>query len=314
METTFGRLVGVRHPLQQAVMGGVAVPALAGAVARAGALGMLCEYDEEPASERMARALELAEGGAVGMGFFGHWIDGDLATFELAASRLRVVEVFWNTPDPALVARARRSGQALVSWQVGSLDEALAAVDAGCDFVVAQGTEAGGHVRGTLPRQELLELVLSRVSVPVVTAGGIATAADVRAAIAEGAAGVRVGTRFVATEESDAHPAYVRALLDTASGDQTVLTTAFGVGWPDAPHRVLASAVSAAEQLDAEVVGQVNGPQGQSPVPRFWVATPSRNVDGHVEAMALYAGTGVGAVTAVQPAAAVVADLVSLLV
>ena len=156
METPFTRLVGARHPLQQAAMGGVASPELAGAVAGAGALGMLCEYDVEPAPERIARALELSSGGAVGMGFFGQWIDGDLETFELASDRLRVVEVFWSAPDPGLVERARRAGGALVGWQVGSLEEALAAADAGCDFVVAQGTEAGGHVRGTTLRRELL--------------------------------------------------------------------------------------------------------------------------------------------------------------
>jgi hypothetical protein len=77
-------------------MGGVATPELAGAVARAGALGMLCEYAPEPAAERTTRALDLADpGGSIGMGFFGFQIDTDLDTFELAASRLRVVEVFW---------------------------------------------------------------------------------------------------------------------------------------------------------------------------------------------------------------------------
>ena len=313
METAFTLLVGVQHPLQQAVMGGVSGPELAGAVAHAGALGMLCEFDDEAASARMTRALKLGVGGAIGMGFFGQWIDRDLGTFEMASDRLRVVEIFWSAPDAALVSRARRSGAALVGWQVGSLDEALEAVDAGCDFVVAQGREAGGHVRGTLPRQELLELVLSRVSVPVITTGGIATAGDVRAAIAEGAAAVRVGTRFVATDESNAHPEYVQALLAATSGDQTILTTAFGVGWPDAPHRVLASAVVAAEQLDGDVVGQVSGPDGPSPVSRFSVVTPSINTVGHIDAMALYAGTGVGAVTVVLPAAEVVVNLVSQL-
>lgn len=164
METAFTLLLGVEHPLQQAVMGGVSGPELAGAV------GMLCEFDDEAAVWRMTRALRLGDGGAIGMGFFGQWIDRE--TFEMASDRLRVVKVFCSEPDAAVVARARRSGAALVGWQVGSLDEALAAVDAGCDFVVAQEREAGGHVRGTLPGQELLELVLSRVRVPVVTAGG----------------------------------------------------------------------------------------------------------------------------------------------
>jgi nitronate monooxygenase len=185
-------------------------------------------------------------------------------------------------------------------------------VDAGCDFVVAQGTEAVGHVRGTTLRHVLLELVLAKVDVPVVTAGGIATAADVSAAIAAGAAAVRVGTRFVATEESNGHPAYIQALL-AATSDQTIVTTAFRIGWPDAPHRVLASALAAAEAFDGDVVGRVNNADGQAAIARFQVSTPSRNVVGHVEAMALYAGTGVGSVNAVQPAVDVVADLVSLL-
>jgi len=78
----------------------------------------------------------------------------------MAAARLRVVEVFWTDPDAALVQRARQAGPALVAWQVGSLDGALAAADAGCDFVIVQGVEAGGHVRGTTPREELLALVI----------------------------------------------------------------------------------------------------------------------------------------------------------
>jgi nitronate monooxygenase len=310
METSFTRLVGVRHPLQQAAMGGVAVPELAGAVARAGGLGMLCEYDVEPAEQRMARAVELAAGGAIGMGFFGQWIEGDLATFEAAAGLLRVVEVFWSWPDPALVQRARRAGDALVAWQVGSAEEARAAADAGCDVVVAQGVEAGGHVRGTTGRRALLEAVLAAVEVPVVTAGGIATADDVSAAIAAGAAAVRIGTRFVAAEESNAHPAYVQRLVAATSGDDTVLTTAFGVGWPDAPHRVLCTALQAAESFAGESVGRAANGRA---VARFEVTTPSRGVEGHVEAMALYAGTGVGEVRAVQPAAEIVEELVALL-
>jgi NAD(P)H-dependent flavin oxidoreductase YrpB (nitropropane dioxygenase family) len=311
VETAFTRLVGCAHPLQQAAMGGVATPELAGAVARAGALGMLCEYGPEPAAERMARALDLAgPGRTVGMGFFAQWIESDLDNFEVAANWLRVVELFWAQPDPKLVARARGAGSALVGWQVGSLDEATAAEDAGCDFVIAQGLEAGGHVRGLAARDDLVAAVLDRVGVPVVAAGGIATAADVAAVIEAGAAAARVGTRFVATEESSAHPAYVQALVDARSGDDTVLTTTFSGGWPDAPHRVLRSAVDAADAYDGEVVGHVLQDGERRPIPRFSVSTPSRDVEGDVAAMALYAGQGVGAVSDVRPAADVVNELV----
>jgi NAD(P)H-dependent flavin oxidoreductase YrpB (nitropropane dioxygenase family) len=278
-------------------MGGVAGPELAGAVAAAGALGMLCEFDLEPSSDRMTQALALAGGGVVGMGFFGHRMDSDLATFEEAAARLRLVEVFWTEPDAAVVDRARRSGDALVAWQVGSLESALAAVDAGCDVVIAQGVEAGGHVRGTTPRDDLLSAVLDRITVPVVAAGGIASAAGVAAVLSAGAAAARVGTRFVATTESRGHPEYLQALVDARSGEDTVLTEAFGRGWPDAPHRVLRSALEAAERSGVE--------------PPYPVSTPSRHVEGDIAAMALYAGTGVGDVRDVSPAAEVVRDLVS---
>lgn len=294
-------------------MGGVSVPELAGAVGAAGALGMLCEFDVVPAPERMTVALDLAAGGAVGMGFFGHWMDTDLATFEQAAARLRVVEVFWTEPDAALVERARAAGPALVAWQVGSTDAAQAAADVGCDFVVVQGVEAGGHVRGTTPRDELLASVLGRVGIPVVAAGGIGNAAQVAAVIGAGAAAVRIGTRFVATAESGAHPDYIAALIAATSGHDTVLTTRFSDGWPDAPHRVLRSAIAAAEAYASDFVGQLVVGEVRVAVPRFGVSTPSRRVEGDITAMALYAGEGVGDVTGVLPAAAVVDELVSKL-
>jgi len=314
MQTAFTELVGCAHPLQQAAMGGVATPELAGAVSRAGGLGMLCEYGPEPATERMASALEIAgEGAPLGMGFFGQWIDTDLETFEVAANWLRVVEVFWSQPDPAVVQRARRSGSALVAWQVGSTDDAEAAEDAGCDFLIAQGVEAGGHVRGTVPRDALLRMVLSHVRIPVVAAGGIATADDVAAVIAAGATAARVGTRFVATEESSAHPAYIDALCRASSGEDTLLTTTFSGGWPDAPHRVLRSAVDTADAYDGDVVGHVVHEGVRRPIPVFSAAPPTTETEGDIAAMALYAGFGVGSVDDVRPAADVVKELVSRL-
>jgi NAD(P)H-dependent flavin oxidoreductase YrpB (nitropropane dioxygenase family) len=247
------------------------------------------------------------------MGFFGHWMHDDLETFEHAAAALDVVEIFWTSPDASLVDRARHAGDARVAWQVGSEDDAMAAQDAGCDFVVVQGVEAGGHVRGTTPRDELFAAVLGRVSVPIVVAGGIASAADIARAIEAGAAAVRVGPAFVATRESGAHPAYIEALLAAHSGDDTVLTTAFGEGWPDAPHRVLASALAAAQAHAGNVVGEAGEPGARYPVPRFGVATPNRDVTGDVEAMALYAGTGVGDVNELRSAGDLVAELVSKL-
>jgi NAD(P)H-dependent flavin oxidoreductase YrpB (nitropropane dioxygenase family) len=126
--------------------------------------------------------------------------------------------------------------------------------------------------------------------------------------MALGADAVRVGTRFVATVESNAHPEYIDALV-AAGRDDTVLTEAFGVGWPDAPHRVLRSALDTATSAP-EVVGEVLMADGRhAPMTRFGVSSPTRDTTGAIAAMALYAGTSVGAVRGVMTAAEVVAEL-----
>jgi NAD(P)H-dependent flavin oxidoreductase YrpB (nitropropane dioxygenase family) len=126
------------------------------------------------------------------------------------------------------------AGGALACWQVGSREEAIAAAEAGCDFVIAQGVEAGGHVRGTTPAMTLLGEVIAAVDVPVLAAGGIGTGRAMATALAAGADGVRVGTRFVAAAEAAVHPAYVAARIGAEAQD-TAYTEAFSVGWPDAP-------------------------------------------------------------------------------
>jgi len=287
--------------------GGVVTSELAIAVTRAGGLGMLQRADPVPLADRIGQ-LERARAGPFGVNFtLYNPGPGDRAEIELAAGRARLVEFFWADPEPALVELVHAGG-ALAGWQVGSVDEARHAVDAGCDLVIAQGVEAGGHVRGTMALLPLLASVLDDVTVPVLAAGGIASARSMAAVLSAGAAGVRIGTRFLATPESGAHPEYVAALL-TADGEATVLTEAFAVGWPDAPHRVLRSALQAAEAFEGDVVGALHaGPQSE-PLPRLSARTPSRAVTGTVAAMAQYAGQGVGQVTSVTPAAQVVAEL-----
>ena len=259
--TRFTNLVGCTLPVQLAAMGGVGTTELAAAVAEAGGLGMV------PAGTQPA-------GGACGVNF--------------------LMPFFYADPRADVVAAAHDAG-AVAGWQVGSPAEAVAAEKAGCDYVVAQGIEAGGHVRGSQTLDEVLAQVLSSVRIPVVAAGGIATAERAAEVIRSGADAVRVGTRFVASPESGAHPDYVRMLL-AATADDTVLTEWFSDGWENAPHRVLSSSVAAAQKTG-------------------WRATvpPYRGVDRNPSDMAMYAGMGVGDVNVSQPAAEVVADLVRLL-
>lgn len=308
LRTAFTELVGCQVPIQLAPMGGgVVTPELAIAVAGAGGLGMLQRAEPIPLADRITE-LERAESGPFGVNFVLQTRGpSDRAEIELAASRARLVEFFWADPDPALVELVHAGG-ALAGWQVGSVGEAKRAADAGCDLVIAQGMEAGGHVRGRVALLPLLAAVLDVVTVPVLAAGGIASARSVAAVLGAGAAGVRIGTRFLATKESGAHPEYVAALL-AADDEATVLTEAFGDGWPGAPHRVLRSALEAAEAFHGDVVGVLHAGPRSEPLPRLSARTPNRAVTGTVAAMALYAGQGVGQVTQVAPAAQVVAEL-----
>ena len=279
VRTAFTELVGCKVPIQLAAMGGVGTLELALAVGSAGGLGMVPSSVEVPRDD----------GKALGQNFLAVF-EPSLEAIAQAARHARVVEFFYAWPDRSYVQAVTNAG-AIAAWQVGSVEEARAAADAGCGFLIAQGTEAGGHVRGTTALDDLLPAVLGAVSIPVVAAGGIATARRVAQLLTAGAAGVRVGTLFLATPESGAHPIYVERLLKAHAHD-TVLTSHFDQGWPNAPHRVLRSSLAAAEESG-------------------WRATtpPARFAEGDVEAMAMYAGTGVGSIDAVKAAEKVVSDL-----
>jgi NAD(P)H-dependent flavin oxidoreductase YrpB (nitropropane dioxygenase family) len=231
----------------------------------------------------------------------------DRDAVEAASPRCRLIEFFYGDPDADLVGLVHEGG-ALAAWQSGSLAEAEAARDAGCDLVIAQGIEAGGHVRGRVGLLGLLAAVLDAVDVPVIAAGGIGSARTAAAAFAAGADAVRVGTRFVATQEADAHPDYSAALVD-ARAEDTILTDTFSVMWPDAPHRVLRSCVDRVNAVEDETVGEIQLAGTSMPVPRRSVLVPTRATTGSVDAMALYAGESVNDVAGVVPARDVVVDI-----
>jgi nitronate monooxygenase len=232
--TRFTELVGCTVPIQQAGMGAAAPPELAAAVSEAGGLGMLGTARRGLTAITLADLLEqvrLLTDKPFGVNFIVApvFLNGtstlprlDLKCIEIAARAAKVVEFFYGEPERRLVEMVHAGG-ALACWQVGSRAEAIAAAKAGCDFVIAQGVEAGGHVRGTTPVMTLLGEVIAAVDVPVLAAGGIGTGRAMATALAAGADGVRVGTRFVAAAEAAVHPEYVAALIAAEAQDTVVL-------------------------------------------------------------------------------------------
>lgn len=322
-ETRFTALVGCTVPIQQAGMGSVAPPALAAAVSEAGGLGMLGAARAGLNADTLPPLLDELSSltkKPFGVNFIVSplHLEGspsriplDLRCVQLAARAARVVEFFYGAPSERLVDMVHSEG-ALVGWQIGSCAEAVAAERAGCDFVVAQGIEAGGHVRGKVGVLTLLSAVLEAVSLPVLAAGSMGTRRAVVAALAAGASGVRVGTRFVATHEAGAHPRYVEALIN-AEAEDTVYTSAFHVGWPHAPHRVLRSCIEASEAFTRDAVAKIRRLDGvEVPVLRFATGVADLSATGNIEAMALWAGESVSAVKRVQAASEVVRELAGI--
>jgi enoyl-[acyl-carrier protein] reductase II len=312
LTTSFTTLVGCTVPIQQAGMGDVTPREMAVAVSRAGALGVVGISRLDASLDATSAHLDRLAADTAGI-FGGNLLpaaaaDRDLV--QLVAGKARVID-FYEPPSRELVDVVHAQG-ALTMWQVSSAREALVAVESGCDILVAQSTEAGGHIRGELTMLPLLDEVLDAVSVPVLAAGGVGSARTLAAVLAAGAAGARLGTRFVAAAESGAHPEYVRALI-AARPEDTQQCHAFTNDCPLCPasnsHRVLSSCLHAAEHMPNEIAGELELSSGTVVIPRFGGRAPSASTAGHVDAMALYAGTSVSAVRSVQPAAEIVREI-----
>lgn len=216
-------------PIVQAGMGAVARHELAAAVSDAGALGTIAGA-RAPIADQLARARALTRGPLAVNLLLPFLTPGDAQ----AAAAADVIVTFWGPP--------RRVAGGTWIHQCGSVAEAKAAALAGADAVIAQGIEAGGHVRGTIPVLELLQRMRSAVDIPVLAAGGIVDRRGVAEVLEAGAAAAVVGTRFLLSHESRAHPDYKRRCLEA---DATILTELFGLGWPSAPHRVIPNAATA---------------------------------------------------------------------
>jgi nitronate monooxygenase len=306
LTTRLTELTGCRVPIQQAPMGSVSTPALAVAVAGAGGIGSISALGLTAVQlDEILAGVAAQTSGVLAANFLTGQIDRDAVA--AAAERVRVVDFFWADPDPALVELAHRGG-ALACWQVGSLDEARAAADAGCDVVAVQGTEAGGHIRGHSALLPLLESVLGRLDLPVLAAGGVGDGRAFAAVLSMGAAGVRAGTRFVATHESGAHPAYKQAVTAAAAGS-TQITGDFPVCplCATVPRaRVLRSCIDALRDLPGDTVGETVMGGQRITLPKGHGLPPGAAATGHVSAMAMYAGESAAAIRAVEPAAQVI--------
>jgi nitronate monooxygenase len=208
-----------------------------------------------------------------------------------------------------------------VLHQVGSVEAAVRAQQAGVDVIIAQGVEAGGHVAGEVSTIVLVPRIVDAVAPTLVlAAGGIADARGLAAALCLGADGVVMGTRFLATPEANAHPMY-KARLFAATEEDTVRTILFGYGWPHAPHRTLRTRFvrewvdreSEAQDArsDEPIIGHTVIGGAEIPIQRFASMPPNIHATGDIESMSLLAGESVGLIDQIRPAAEILREAVS---
>jgi nitronate monooxygenase len=229
---------GIAVPVVCAPMSGAAGGRLAAAVSDAGGLGMV-GFDDFPIElVRPEAALAGAGGRPYGIGLQAWRLpaggsEAAGAVEAVAELRPALVSLSYGPYEPH-VGTFHAVGVP-VATQVGTVEEARHAVDAGIDVVVARGSEGGGHGRGEVATLPLLQAVLDAVDVPVLAAGGIGTGRGLAAVLAAGAAGAWVGTAFVTCAESAWSPARKRAVLSAGLTDTVysrVFDVAIGAGWP----------------------------------------------------------------------------------
>jgi NAD(P)H-dependent flavin oxidoreductase YrpB (nitropropane dioxygenase family) len=316
MRTLLCDKLGIDIPIIQAPMGGAVGPQVAAAVCNAGGLGTLALSWSDIASLRE----QIRETKSLTVRPFAVNLVLEFSQEERLEACLEegvpVISFFWG--NPSKLVPIAKAGAATVMQTVGSAKEAQAAVRCGVDVVVAQGWEAGGHVRGTVATMALVPAVVDAVApVPVVAAGGIADGRGFAAALALGASGVWIGTRFLASSEVAIHPHYRERLLQACEDDTVYLENLFDVGWADAPHRVLRNkTVRDWETAGRPQTGKRPG-EGETVavsnslgnILRYSSNTPAADMSGDIEATSMWAGQGVRLVRKLQPAAEIVHEI-----
>ncbi|HZV92524.1 MAG TPA: nitronate monooxygenase [Caldimonas sp.] len=319
IRTAFTVSYRLDHPIACAGMAFAGMtPALPIAVSSAGAMGSLANvgFFPPPLLEQLVGSIRAATAKPFSINFITLYAQD--AIIETAA-RLAPASVsfHWGRPEPRWVTQLHQAGVRV--WeQVGSVEQARRAVDDGIDLVIVQGSEAGGHNYGSMPTLTLLPAVRDALGdeMPILAAGGIVDGRGLAAVLALGADGAWVGTRFVATEESDAHPQWKQRLV-AADGTQTVRTHVFGRHHPAFnPMRVLRNDVVAQwhervadipqDNSSERVIGSMDVWGQSQQLHRFQNLAPMAGASGDFEEMPLLAGQGVGGVHEILPAGIVV--------
>jgi nitronate monooxygenase len=312
--------LGIEYPILSAGFGPGAAPEVVAAISNAGGCGVLgaSGFSVPYLRELIARVRTLTT-----KPFGVNLVLEDIEPGPIEAcleERVPLLVFFWGDPGP-YVGPAHAHG-VKVAIQVGSAQEARAAASRGVDFVIAQGLEAGGHVRGTTALSVLVPAVVDAVGpIPVIASGGVADGRGLVAALSLGATGVSMGTRFVASDEAFVPRLYKERIVSSVAEDTVYTEDLFNVGWENAPHRILRNAIV----REWEAAGKP--PIGQRPgegttvgsrtragetweIPKYASITPTPEYTSDLEYLPFWAGQTCSLIHDIKPAGQIVWDIV----
>jgi NAD(P)H-dependent flavin oxidoreductase YrpB (nitropropane dioxygenase family) len=319
LKTTLCHQLGIEFPLFSAGMGGgTSGPELVAAVSNAGACGVLGMGGlPAPYIRQQIQRVRALTDKPFGVNLLLPLLqEGQIdACFD---EKVPILVLFWGDPKPFVAAAHRRGTKVFI--QVGSVGEAMAAAAGGVDAIIAQGNEAGGHVKSTTALSTIVPAVVDAVQrIPVIASGGIANGRGLVAALSLGAQAVSMGTRFLASAEAQAPREYKERIVQSTA-EETVYAQLFDIGWPDAPHRVLRNKAVAEWEAagrpppgrrpgEGTVVGNMPLAERLVDVVRYAVSSPKPGFTGDLDYLALYAGESCSLVHDIKPAAQIVHDI-----
>ncbi len=322
LKTPLCERLGIDHPVLSVGFGAAATPELAAAVSNAGGCGVIGGSGfEAPYLKALIRKARSLTNRPFGVNLILSDDESDQEPIQACIEeRVPVLVLFWGNPTP-YVADAHRNG-VKVFIQVGSVEEGQAAAAAGVDAIIAQGTEAGGHVRGSTALSVVVPAVVDAVGpVPVIASGGIADGRGLAAALALGAQAISMGTRFVASEEAFIPRLYKERVVASTAADTVYAEDLFDIGWSNAPHRVIRNALVREWEAagkpalghrpgEGTIIGRRTRPGETWEVPRYAVLMTTPEFEGDMEQVPFWAGQSCSLVNDIKPAGQIVRDTV----
>jgi len=301
-------ILNISIPIVQAPIGNTVTPELVASVSNTGAFGgiPLSWASQEEATE----IIKIIQSKTRHPFYANFVLNFEPVALQIALGLgIKTIQFSWGMPTQKMINSIKKVN-GIIGIQVTSKESAKQAIDLEADYLVCQGIEAGGHVQSSRGLSEILETVveISR-QIPVLASGGIADVNTMKTYMDLGAAGVVMGSRFVATKESGAHSTYKNRLV-TANAEDTIYTTCMNKGWDAAAHRILRNDTTEMwEAVGCPIIGERPGEfdviasrvNGES-VERYHSDAPLQGMTGNVKEMSNYAGYSVNAIHDIRSA------------